>query len=113
MERYYRYTFEEGVDLKSIQESLFLSCVAVESLVGRAAMRMDLSFDFDQSNRMCFIDAGLEVGQKVARIFTGFLLREVDPDMFDIDRTDIGCGEAFELKKAIRQLEGENKCLKN
>jgi len=48
---------------------------------------MEASFRLDKENRACVIDAGTEVGNNIACIFTGFLIREFGEAAFKISRT--------------------------
>jgi hypothetical protein len=85
----YRYSFNDGVPLKEVEESLLLAVLATECLQGRARVKMEASFQLDKEKRACVIDAGTEVGSNIARIFTGFLTREFGEEAFKINRDSI------------------------
>jgi len=82
----YRYNFNDNVPLKEVEESLLLAVLAAECLLGRARVRMEASFRLDKEKRACVIDAGTEVGNNIARIFTGFLTREFGEEAFKVER---------------------------
>ena len=81
----YRYTFESNIPYQEIEDSLMLAVMAAESLHGRSPVRLDASFRLDTKKRSCTIDA-TEIGQAIARIFTGFLTREFGEESFKVER---------------------------
>jgi len=84
--RSYRYEFHEGVPLQEVEETLMLAALAVESLHGRSQLRLDAAFRLDKAARTCVVDARSDVGRSIARIFTGFLVREFGDEAFSIRR---------------------------
>ncbi|MFQ5647510.1 MAG: hypothetical protein ACE5GM_11320, partial [bacterium] len=82
----YHFGFKDTVSLLDIEESLFLSVLAVECLHGRSRIRMDAMFKLDKKTRICVVDAGTEVGCHIARIFNGFLAREFGEEAFKVER---------------------------
>ena len=84
----YRYRFKEKISLKEIEDSLFLSVLATESVFGRSRIRLDASFYLDKKKRACVIDASTEVGRHIASVFTGFLMQEFGEDAFRVERSD-------------------------
>ena len=82
----YRYNFDSKVPIRDVEESLLLAVLAAESLHGRALVRLDASFSLDPKKRACVVDAATEVGQAIARIFTGFLGREFGEESFKVER---------------------------
>jgi hypothetical protein len=82
----YRYRFDESMALREAEESLLLAVLAVESLYGRSPVRLDAAFCLDREKRSCVVDAGSEVGQAIARIFTGFLSRQFGEAAFRVER---------------------------
>jgi hypothetical protein len=82
----YRYQLKDGVPLQDVQETLFLAVLATESLHGGSQVRLDAAFCLDEERRSCVIDADTQVGQDLARIFTGFLRREFGEQAFRVER---------------------------
>jgi hypothetical protein len=89
----YRYTFQDEMRMTDVKESLLLATMAAESLHGRSRVHLDASFNLDEAGRTCVIDAGTEVGQDIARIFTGYLTREFGEDAFQVERAPKGLEE--------------------
>jgi hypothetical protein len=50
------------------------------------AGRLDVGFVLDREKRTCVIGADKEAGRAVARIFTGFLIRQFGEDAFQVVR---------------------------
>ena len=82
----YRYTFSEGASLDAIEASLVLSVLATESVFGRSRVRLEGRFALDRRSRTCTVQAGTEVGEHIARVFTGFLSQEIDERAFRVER---------------------------
>jgi hypothetical protein len=87
-EKVYRYSFSNKLDIQDIEDSLLLAVFVAECLHGRSRMRLDASFNLEKKKRSCQIDAGTEVGSCIARIFTGFLIREFSEANFRVERLD-------------------------
>lgn len=87
----YRYNFGAAVPFQDIEESLLLAVLAAECLHGRALVRLNASFRLDPTKRSCLVDAATEVGQAIARIFTGFLIREFGEKHFKVQRIENNC----------------------
>ena len=87
----YRYNFGSTVPFQDIEESLLLAVLATECLHGRALVRLNASFCLDPKKRSCVVNAATEVGQAIARIFTGFLIREFGEKGFKVQRVGSTC----------------------
>jgi hypothetical protein len=72
----FHYRFAESVPEQELEETLMLAVLAVESLHGRSRVRMESRFNLDKAGRTCVIDASTDVGRDLARIFTGYSVRE-------------------------------------
>jgi hypothetical protein len=82
----YRYTFQKEAAPESIEAAIVLAIFGVEVLHGAALARMDAGHFFDRHRMVCVIDANTEVGLDMARLFTGFLQRELEPESFKVER---------------------------
>jgi len=93
----YRYRFNDSVPLREAEESLMLAALAAECLYGRSTVRLDATFCLDRRQRCCVVEAGTDVGQAIARIFTGFLSRQFGEEAFRVERSgrgDLESGQA-------------------
>jgi len=84
----YRYRFARSVSLRDVEETLFLSVLAAESLSGQSRVRMDAAYCMDDAQQACVIDASTKVGRDIGRIFTGFAIREFGEDSFHVERVE-------------------------
>ena len=82
----YRYRFDESVALDRAEETLCLASLAAEAVHGRSHVRLDAAFVLDKQARTCVIDAGTDVGETLARIFTGLLAEEFGDEAFRVER---------------------------
>lgn len=81
---YYNYRFKDGPSINAIGNLLILAALAVESLHGRSSLRLDGTFRLQKSERACQVNASTRVGCDLARIFTGFLCRQIGEKSFDV-----------------------------
>ena len=86
MKQIYRFRFARTVPPRDIEDTLLLALMAVESLHGRARLRMDGGYAFDKEQRLCEIDASSKVGADLAEIFTGYATREYGDDAMTIQQ---------------------------
>lgn len=82
----YRYTFQPSVPPAEIEAALVLAIFAAEVLHGEAQVQLDAGHCFDRHRLICVVDAATAVGRDIARLFVGFLQRELDPDSFKVER---------------------------
>jgi len=82
----YRFKFTSSIDITDVEDSLLLSVYATEGVHGTAKVRMDGEFHVDRERRSCVVDATTPVGQMIARVFTGFLVREFGEQSFEVER---------------------------
>jgi hypothetical protein len=82
----YRFTFKKDVDLDEVEGSILLAIFAAEGVHGRALVRLDASYLFDEERRVLVVDARTRVGATVARILAAFLTREFGDDAYAVQR---------------------------
>ena len=82
------FTFESDVPMESVEESILLAILAAEGLHGAGKVRLDAAYHVNARKHACVIDVGSDVGRDVARILTGFLIREFGEDAFDVRQAD-------------------------
>lgn len=97
----YRYTFEEGISLTEVRDSLLLAVFSAEGVHGRAHVRLDAAFRLDEKKRACVVDAATPVGRTITQIFTGLLARQFGDDAFTVERLRERLVEDASLKSAI------------
>jgi len=80
------FRFGPHVRLSDAEMSLHLAMCAVEGLAGRAQVRLSAAYQVDPENHAIGVDASTGVGQMIARVFAGLLLREFGEDAFRVER---------------------------
>ncbi len=82
----YRYHFGSVDSVSTIEELLLLAILAVECLHGASVVRLEAAYYLDEEKRSCVLEAGSDAGRDIARIFTGFLTRELGEDGFRVEK---------------------------
>lgn len=85
VEEVYRFNFEKSVPLTEAVESLYLAIFSAEGVHGRAQVRLDAGYSFDEGRRTLVVAAGSAVGRTVAQIFTGLLARQFGEGAFTVE----------------------------
>jgi hypothetical protein len=85
MNQAYRYSFTARVPLQEAIESLYLAIFAAEGVHGRAQVRLDAGYAFDERARLLAVDAGTPVGKTVSQIFTSLLARQFGEEAFTVE----------------------------
>lgn len=88
MTEIYKYSFDPGVSLQDVEESLVLSIVSVESLHGAALARLEVSHFLDRERRQCVIDGSSGAGRDLNKLFVGLLLKEFGATAFEVRRVE-------------------------
>lgn len=80
----YRYSFKRHIPIDDIQDSLTLAIIGAENLFGRSKLRLDGWWRLDRQRRRCVVDASTEVGESIAKLFTGYLAKEFGETAFRV-----------------------------
>ena len=83
----YKFNFSKDIPVDDIEDSLMVAALAAEALHGRAAMKIDLMFQFNKKSRICVVDAETQVGCDIARILTTFITKGYGESSFDVECT--------------------------
>lgn len=82
----YIFTFDRSVPFEDIDETLMVATLAAESIHGRTRIYFDARYEAYRKNNTCWIDADTDVGQHIARIFSGFMVRLFGEQSFKVER---------------------------
>lgn len=82
----YSYQFGQDIPIDAVKDSLLLAVMAVEGLKGRTRVQLEARFRLNRSERSCVIEADTDVGESIARIFTGFLGKQFAEKTFEVVR---------------------------
>jgi hypothetical protein len=89
-QRYSHYRFKRHIDIDSVQDALTLAVCEAGGVHGRSRVRLDGWWWLDRQRRSCTIDASTQVGQDIARLFTGYLAKEFGEKAFTVQRPENG-----------------------
>lgn len=95
-----RFKFHEGLDRETIETRMALAIVAAECVFGQAKVRISAGYyvTYDSQTEgsdgyQVAIDVSTDVGEFIAQVFTGLIIRQLGEDKFTVDR--IGSEEQF------------------
>jgi hypothetical protein len=83
-----RFEFKEYASIKDIEVTLLLAATAAEGLFGAARIRLEFNYSTDGPRRTITVDDATEVGQTIVKIFTCFLLYEMNQWAFRVRRVE-------------------------
>lgn len=101
----YRFEFNEGADMKEVEDTLLLSILAVGCLHGESAIRLDVGYVVDAERRVAAVDGTTPSGSAVARVFTGLAIHEFGDENFSIARVNAPLPAAPAAASAPREEE--------
>lgn len=82
----YHYSFSPEACMRDAKEALLLAAAAAEGLHGRSRLQLEATFRCDPVARMAEIDAGTEVGESLARVYTALLTTTIGEPAFQVER---------------------------
>jgi hypothetical protein len=83
-----KFRFEQGPSRDSIETQLALAIRATESVYGSPRVRMGVGYLFSEDDRELAIDVSTEVGEHMARVFTGLVTWQLGEDGFTVERVN-------------------------
>ncbi|NQT35249.1 hypothetical protein HQ587_08670 [bacterium] len=97
----YHYQIMDGIPMNAVKDSLLLSVMAAESLYGRPRINLEARFRLERVSRVYIIEAGSKIGETIARVFTGLLIREFGEQAFKVERKET----SLEVETTAEELE--------
>ena len=82
----YLFRFKPTIPFEEIDSTLMLATLAAECIHGRTRIHLDARFQATRKDNVCWIDADNEVGQHIARVFGGFMVRLFGEQAFKVER---------------------------
>jgi len=79
-----RFKFKEGVTKGLIEEQIALAIITAECTFGQARVRLYASYLAVDCKAV--IDASSDVGEHIAQVFTGLMMRQVGEENFTVER---------------------------
>lgn len=85
-----RFKFPEGIDGETIEGHLALAIIAAECAFGKPRVRISAAYCLSEEKSQLAIDVSTEVGEHIAQVFTGLVIRELGEECFTVDRMTDG-----------------------
>ena len=81
-----RFRFRPEIDREIIEAQLALAIVVAECMHGPARVRLGTGYLLSDDARRLVMDVSHEVGEYVAQLLIGLLIREIGEDEFSVER---------------------------
>jgi hypothetical protein len=81
-----RFTFDDTVPLEDVAASLILARWATEALHGEPVVALEAWHSLDAQKHECTVETTSAAGRDLAKMFLGFLKRELAPTLFRVER---------------------------
>ena len=83
-----RFKFPEELNGEVIETQLALAVIATECAFGQARVRISAAYCFSKEKSQVAIDVSTEVGEHIAQVFTGLMIRQIGENGFTVDRVN-------------------------
>jgi hypothetical protein len=81
-----KFKFPGPLDREIIETQLALAIVATECTFGQPKVRVNAAYYLSKKKPLVVIDVSTEVGEHIAQVFTGLMIRQLGEDKFTVDR---------------------------
>ena len=89
-----KFEFPEELDRKTIENQLALAIIATECTFGQAKVRISAAYCLSPASDTAdgktkprvAVDVSTEVGEHIAQVFTGLMIRQIGEDNFIVNR---------------------------
>ncbi|MFH1374779.1 MAG: hypothetical protein ABII79_13400 [bacterium] len=88
-----RFRFPDAIDRETIETQLALAVIAAECTFGQPRVRIAAAYCVSGEKPRVVIDVSTEVGEHIAQVFTGLMIRQLGEDQFIVDRIDGKVGQ--------------------
>jgi len=79
-----RFKFGNGISKEMIEEQIALAIITAECTFGQPRVRLHASYAVSSSKAV--IDVASDVGEHVAQVFTGLMIRKIGENNFTVER---------------------------
>ena len=95
-----RFTFGEGIKKEWFESHLAWVIFNAESVYGKTQVRLAAKYSVSENQPCCVIDVGTEIGEHIARVFTGVMIRLLGEEQFEVRRISTNEDELLKHKGA-------------
>ncbi len=83
----YRFTLlKKGADPSVLQALALLAVKETELIFGRAKRKLETNYRLSPRRAVCTIEGGTECGEHLAKLLSGFLIKQVGDEGFRVNR---------------------------
>jgi hypothetical protein len=79
-----RFKFKDGISKAMIEEQIALAIITAECTFGQARVRLHASYAASEGKAV--IDVSSDVGEHIAQVFTGLMIRKLGEENFTVER---------------------------
>lgn len=83
-----KFTFPEHVERDVVETQMTLAIIAAECRFGQARVRISAAYSISADARQIVIDVSTEVGEHIAEVFTGLMIRQLGEEEFAVERVE-------------------------
>ena len=91
-----KFMFPGGLERHAIESQLALAIIAAECTFGQPRVRISAGYYISRSSAQAngdeghqvVIDVSTEVGEHIAQVFTGLMIRQLGEDKFTVERVE-------------------------
>ena len=81
-----RFMLPEGTTHEFIEAQMALAVLSAESIHGKSKVRLAGGYYIPAGRPQCLIDVSSDVGEHIAQVFTGLMIRHLGEDEFQVER---------------------------
>jgi hypothetical protein len=86
-QKVYRFTVtKKGTDADLLKALVLLAVKETELIFGRARRKLETTYRVSLAKPVCTIEGGTECGEHLAKLLSGFLIKQVGEDGFRVNR---------------------------
>jgi len=82
-----KFSFTQHISKEAIEERITLAIVTAECVYGPAKVRLHAGYS--AADGKAVIDVSGEVGEHIAQVFTGLMIKHLGEDAFTVTRTAV------------------------
>ena len=85
--KHYRFNVTQpGVQPAILKALVLMALKETELIYGRAKVKLDVTYELSDTKPICIIEANTECGEHVAKLISGFLIKQVGEQNFRVMR---------------------------
>ncbi len=81
-----RFTFSDDIENAEYEEQLAQAFIVAESIYGRPKVRINAGCYISSEKPQLIIDVSSEIGEYIAQVFTGLIIRALGEENFTVER---------------------------